>query len=410
MTDRVPERLSGAVLSPASSSPAGGGPRRSGLRVGLACALVLAVSLTPVGGVRRSEAGFVAILAQTKVYLNILIDEWEKYSRILEDHLDKVTGVMQPFNEIHAGVRELTNTNGLRDLYRLGDSYRASVSDPRCFVPGASGPCALHRDFIPPEVRSIDYELRTGVRQGASGWDYTLEQLEGEVFERSALDTAQEAVMAALQIYDPAAAAEARITQQRIERNVERNRWQIRRIRSIANRSTYAARNFVFRADQLPGPNPLPGGANDGCPDVPADFFGDPAAGVAPDPDATLLDQAINADCEPASGSVDDPLAEQAHMSEIEAKTLRAGSLIGVVEMASLELERQSDRESAALESAERAEQQRRREMERQRERFDCFRTTGSLAYVDGGACGAVVSGPETLRRQEAQLTSLVLF
>ncbi len=384
--------------------------RRSGLRLGLACALVLAVSLTPAGGVRRSEAGFVAILAQTKVYLNILIDEWEKYSRILEDHLDKVTGVMQPFNEIHAGVRELTSINGLRELYRLGDSYRASVSDPRCFMPGAPGGCTLQRDFTPPEVRSLDYELRTGIRQGASGWSYTLEQLEGEVFERSAMDTAQEAVMAALQVYDPAGAAEARITQQRIERNIQRNRWQIRRIRSLANRSTYAARNFVFRADQLPGPNPLPGGANDGCPDVPADFFGDPVAGVPPDPDATILDQAINADCEPASGSQDDPLAEQAHLSEIEAKTLRAGSLVGVVEMASLRLERQSDRESAALESAERAEQQRRRELERQRERFDCYRTTGSLAYVEGGVCQTVVSGPETLRRQQAQLTSLVLF
>ncbi len=404
MTDQVPEPASRADRLHAPSLVAGGRRRRPGLRFVAAGALVLLFSLTSTGA-GRSEAGFVAILAQTKVYLNILIDEWEKYSRILEDHLDKVTGIMQPFSEIHAGVRELTNTNGLRDVYRMADSYRASVSDPRCFVPGFSGNCALQRDFIPPEVRSVDYELRTGVRQGASGWNYTLEQLEGEVFERSALDTVQEA----LAVFDPAAAAEARITRQRVERNVERNRWQIRRIRSIANRSTYAGRNFLFRADQRPGPSPLPGAANDGCPDVPAGYFGDPAAGVPPDPNATLLDQAINADCEPASGSLDDPLAEQAHLSEMEAKTLRAAGTVGLVEMASLELERDSAREAAALESAERAEEQRRRESERVAARLRCFETTGSLAYVDGGVCGSVVSGAETLRRQQAQLTSLVL-
>ena len=400
MTDQVPEPAPRADRLHALSLVAGGRRRRPGLRCVAAGALVLLFSLTSTGA-SRSEAGFVAILAQTKVYLNILIDEWEKYSRILEDHLDKVTGIMQPFSEIHAGVRELTNINGLRDVYRMADSYRASVSDPGCFVPGFSGNCALQRDFIPPEVRSVDYELRTGVRQGASGWNYTLEQLEGEVFERSALDTVQEA----LAVFDPAAAAEARITRQRVERNVERNRWQIRRIRSIANRSTYAARNFVFRADQRPGPLSL----DDGCPDVPADYFGDPAAGVPPDPNATLLDQAINADCEPASGSLDDPLAEQAHLSEMEAKTLRAAGMVGLVEMASLELERGSERETAALESAERAEEQRRRESERVAARLRCFETTGSLAYVDGGVCGTVVSGAETLRRQQAQLTSLVL-
>ena len=407
MTDQAPEPASRADRLHALSSFAGARRRRPGLRWGVACALVLAVSFTPAGGVRRSEAGFVAILAQTKVYLNVLIDEWEKYSRILEDHFDKVTGVMQPFSDIHAGVRELTNTNGLRDVYRMADSYRASVSDPRCFAPGFSGDCALQRDFFPPEIRSVDYELRAGIRQGASGWNYTLEQLEGEVFERSTLDTVQEAAMAALQLHDPAAAAEARITQQRVERNIQRNRWQIRRIRSMANRSTYAARNFVFRAGQRPGPNPIPGAANDGCPDVPVGYFGD--AGVPPDPDATVLDQAINANCEPASGSLDDPLAEQAHLSEMEAKTLRAAGMVGMVEMASLELERESDRERAALDSAERAEEQRRRESERVQARLRCFETTGSLAYVEGGACGTVVSGAETLRRQEAQLTSLVL-
>ena len=368
---------------------------RPRFRVAAVCALALAVSLTPLGGVRPSEAGFVALLVQMKTYLNVAIDQWEKYSRILEDHLDKVTGIMQPFSEMHAGVRELTNVNGLREVYRLADSYRASVSDPRCFVPGFAGNCAFQRDFIPPEVREIDYEFRWGVRQGANAWNYTLEQLEGEVFERSAMDTAQEAVMAALSVYSPAAAAEAAVTQARIERNIERNRWQLRRMRSIANRRTYAARNFVFRADQQAGPGP--------------DRAGCPSIDVETDADATILDQAINADCLESSAHQDDPLNEQAHLSEMEAKTLRAATMVGVVDMAALALEEEVDREAAALESAERAEAQRRERFERFRQRMDCVRTNGSFAYGADG-CGTVVSGAETLRRQEAQLVSMLTF
>ena len=384
--------------------------RGGGVRWLAAGALVLVFSLTSAGGVRRSEAGFVAILAQTKVYLNILIDEWEKYSRILEDHLDKVTGVMQPFNEIHAGVRELANLNGLRGVWRMADSYRASVSDPRCFNPlvySTVSTCTLQRDFTPSELRELEMQARWGIADGR----YTLERLEGEVFDRPGLATAQQAAMSLLAIYQPGAAAEVARTQARIERNIERNRWQLRRMRTLAGRGRYAARNFVFRADQLPGPNPLPGGANDGCPDVPADFFGDPAAGVPPDPDATLLDQAINADCEPASGSQDDPLEEQVHLSEIEGRTLQAASLVSVADMAAIELEREAAEEEQAIESVERIEASRREELERLRGRLACVAGGGSFAYVDsGGVCGAVVSAADSVSRYDAQNVSLLTW
>ena len=395
---------------PEFDSAAAARRRGGGFRWCAAGALVLLFSLTSAGGVRRSEAGFVAILAQTKVYLNILIDEWEKYSRILEDHLDKVTGVMQPFNEIHAGVKELMDLNGLRGVYRMADAYRASVSDPRCFNPlvySVFGPCSLQRDFTPPEVYEVQMQARYGIADGM----YTLERLEGEVFDRPGIDTVQEAAITLLGMYQPGAAAEVARTQARIERNVQRNRWQLRRIRTLASRGRYAARNFVFRADQRPGPSSILGSANTGCPDVPADYFGDAAAGVPPDPDATILDQAINADCLEASSNLDDPLTEQAHMSEMEAKTLRAASMVGIVEMAALEVEQQVARDEAALASAARAEEQRRQDLTRQRQRLDCVAATGSFAYVDStGACGAVVSEAETRRRHAAQDVSMVLF
>ena len=383
------------------------GRRGSGLRWVVAGAVVLVFSLTSAGGVRRSEAGFVAILAQTKTYLNILIDEWEKYSRILEDHLDKVTGVLQPFNEIHAGVRELTNLNGLRGVYRMMDSYRASVTDPDCYnplSPSFSSNCSLQRDFLPPEVHEVEMQARWGIADGR----YTLERLEGEVFDRPGLDTVQEAVLAALQIADPAAAAEARRTQARIERNVRHNRWQIRRMRALGSRATYAARNF----QRWGGPERrLVGAAGTECSvlDVSDPDGPDGISGTHDDP--TILDQALNVDCLGSAGSVDDPLAEQAHVSEIEAKTLRAASMAGVVEMAALQLEKQAAGDAAALAGAERMEEQRRRELERVEERLDCAASTGSIAYVDSnGNCGAVVSDAETRRRHLAQQVSMITW
>ncbi|MYH29598.1 MAG: hypothetical protein F4137_12265 [Acidobacteria bacterium] len=366
----------------------------------VAGALVLVFSLTSAGGVRRSEAGFVAILAQTKTYLNILIDEWEKYSRILEDHLDKVTGVMQPFSEIHAGVRELTNVHQLRGVYRMMDSYRASVTDPACYASGSSwtSTCSFQRDFEPPDLR----EVRVAAHAGVAAGQYTLHRLEGEIFDRSGSRTVQETVRTVLGVVDP----ELANIQRRIEMNVDRHRWQVRRIRSIGNRGRYAARNF----QRWGGPaRRLAGTPGMECSalDV-SDLDGpDGVAGTHDDP--TILDQALNADCLGSAAHVDDPLAEQAHLSEMEAKTLRTAGLVGVVEMSALEVERQVVRDAEALASAERVEEQRRREVERHRQRLNCVATTGSFAYVDSsGACLPVVSAVESGRRYAAQEVSLL--
>ena len=379
--------------------------RGFGLRWAVAGALVLVFSLTSAGGVRRSEAGFVAILAQTKTYLNVLIDEWEKYSRILEDHLDKVTGVLQPFNEIHAGVRELMNLNRLRGVYRMMDSYRASVTDPDCYNPLSSSfspNCTLQRDFLPPEVREVEMQARFGIADGR----YTMEQLERGVFDPTRDRSVQEVLLAVAGVVDPATAAEVRRTQARVERNVRRNQWQIRRIRSLGNRGRYAARNF----QRWGGPERrLVGAPGTDCSalDVSDPDGPDGVPGTHDDP--TILDQALNADCLGSAGSVDDPLAEQAHLSEMEAKTLRTAGMVGVVEMAALDLERQVAEDAEALASAERIEEQRRREVERVRQRLDCAASGGSFAYVDvNGMCGTVVPEDEMRQRTLAELQTSV--
>ena len=364
--------------------------------------VVLVFSLTPAGGVRSSEAGFVALLGQTMTYLNILIDEWEKYSRILEDHLDKVTGVLQPFSDIHAGIREVTDLNGLRGVYRMTDAYRASVTDPACWNPSiynAATPCALQREFTPPEAYEVWWEARHGLADGR----YTFERLEGRVFDRSPLDTVQEAVMPLLQAHDPGSAAEVRRTQARVERNVERNRWRIRRIRTLGNRARYAARNFQRWGG---AGRAVAGAAGCGSIDVSVPEGADGVSGTHDDP--TILDQALNADCLDAAAHLDRPLTEQAHLSEMEAKTLRAAGIAGLVEMAAVDLEQEAVRNAAAVDSAERVEEQRRRALTRLRRRLDCVGVTGSFAYVGaGGACGAVLSAAETRRRHEAQDVSM---
>ena len=304
---------------------------------------------------------------------------------------------MQPFNEIHAGVRELMNLNRLRGVYRMMDVYRGSVTDPRCFNPllyNSVATCHLQREFTPPEAYEVLVEARNGIADGR----FTLERLEGEVFDRPGTATAQEAAMALLQAYAPGAAAEVVRTQARVERNIQRNRWQIRRMRTIGNRVRYAVRNFQRWGGSgrvLSAPGVVAGCASL---DVAVADGSDGVAGTHDDP--TILDQAMNADCLGSENHLDDPLAEQAHLSEMESKTLRAAGMAGIVEMAALEVESEAAREEAALAAAERMEQQRRRELTRLRQRLDCVAAGGSFAYVDSnGACGAVVSMNDMMQR-----------
>ncbi len=316
-----------------------------------------------------AAASFSALLTQTIAYVNILIDEWEKHSRILEDHLDRVSGVMQPFSELHAGVRELTDTRGIRSLLRVGQAYRASILDPSCFtgprLMGTAPPCTLVQDFLPPEVGGVYMDGVYAVDAAA----YTPQAL--EQYAHSAAAGGWRTVRDVLSVI-PHPLAQATVdTGTRVERNIWRNAWQMRRIRSLANRSQYVGSQYLYSARLDPAT---------GCPDV------DIAT------DGTVLDQARGADCLDPAAHVGSPLEESsAHLSSGEADTLQTASMFGIVDQQVIELEHAALQVERRNASEQRAEARRRRRLQRVEHTFDCLATgEATLAYNDGaGACAA---------------------
>ncbi len=368
------------LLSRASRD--GGGRRSPGVvrRVVAAAVVLVFVAAVP----RSADAGFLALLAQMKPYLNTLIDQWEKYSRILEDHMDSVAGVMQPFSDIHAGVEELMDTRGLRGLYRLGDSYRATLTDPSCYRFPVPASCTAFADFTPPELRELYYTGVYAVEDGAR----TYRQFEEDVYGDGALYTVP-SVQEVLRVVGSAAAADPAAVEaaQRAEAAVNRNRWQLRRMRSLADRGSYLARQFLFRSDDGP----------DDCPtESPVTSTG------AVNRDATFLDQAVGADCLSSRANAGSPLEQQAHLSSMESATLQAGSLISVVDMRMLELERLATGLAAELDAEEQAEAARRRRLERAANVLACGE---HAAYADGGGgCLPVMDADTMQARADALL------
>ena len=333
------------------------------------------------------QASFQALLAQTIEYVSILMDEWEKHSRILEDHLDRVTGIMQPFSDIHAGVRELMDTRGLTRTLRMVDTYRASVANPECYTtfPPPLG-CTLQADFTPPEARSLVYTARRGMH--AAGDPLTLFELEEFAFSPSGLYQGMNDVLRASGNDELADRIEE--VEENIGRNRTRSRWNMRRVRSVQQRAGHASRLYLYTSPQ----------DADGCPVDPVGIVDAHGNEVDVRPDATVLDQVASADCLGSAGHVDDPLEPKAHLSEDEAGLLQANSLIGVADLVTLQLEAAAVDLAAALEGRSRADARRRSRLAALERRQACIGAPNpTVAYADStGDCnvGGAVADIDT--------------
>ena len=323
-------------------------------------------------------ASFTALLGQTIAYVNILIDEWEKHSRILEDHLDKVTGIVQPFSQLHAGVRELTDLSRIKPLLKLGDSYRTSLMNPDCYRYPVPSDCTLQGDFDPPELRATYYD---GVYAIGSG-TYNAYELEQRVRNIGTYDSVR-GMFAATGLDQHPSVAEIFRTADRVQRNIWDAQWKYRRARSIAARTRHVARPFIYSAPLGP----------DGCPVV-------NDAGLREtdlDDDLlvyrpTFMDQVRHSDCLDPTAHLEEPLEEErAHTSSSEAATMQTAALFGVVDQTALALEREAARIEELNARDERTEARRRRRLGIMANHLGCVATDSTRLFSDGrGGCGTV--------------------
>ena len=97
------------------------------------------------------------MLAKGVAQVREAVDQWEKYTRMLEDKMDQVAGMVQPFTDLHAGYRELTDFRKIKQMARMGSAYRAEIMSPKCWNPVGSGQnCSIASDFIPTQLRYLD--------------------------------------------------------------------------------------------------------------------------------------------------------------------------------------------------------------------------------------------------------------
>ena len=340
---------------------------------------------------RTADASWSAMLTQAIAQVNEALDTWEKHTRQLEDLVDQGAGMVQPFSELHAGYRELTDTRRLRSLARMGQVYRAGISDPSCFTSG--GDCRGVRDFVPSEIRSLDNRgdslFRTAVGYQNLSWR-EFERLVrvnlapesrgvgGVWFTRDAPEYVREALDLSRDINR---------TMTRVQYNKARSYRSVRRSQQLASRYQHLG-NDVLRVSRARGES----SGDRSNPDVNSDITvpdretgdldchaGDAAslvtgtavAGEGP----TLLAQVLEMDCRggmDGSGQALLPNEPGAHASQTELATVQAAVELWQAQAAAAQLE------DAAMELARQANgrlvrmEDRRRKMADLERRLQC--------------------------------------
>ena len=381
----MPEVSSRRALGSVAFSPRRRRSRR--LRIAGRCSAAAVVA----GGVfaytmKPAEAAWTAMLTQVLAQINEAIDIWEKHTRQLEDVMDQAAGVMAPFNELYAGFRELTDLNGLKAVARLGQTYKADMQDPSCFLPHdfpGSRNCTLSGEvsiFVPQDVRDLYHS--TSNFQYAAGRQYG--HFEG-LLQSGTIGQAYGYLQAIFPdpanrppwLNDAMGQFEAvTATIDRIRWNKQRHQLANRRMRFLSGRFQAAANQVLryssggdsaaARAARAADPNydyaaerrwnnPDDGGGAGGqgggayrsstgdfrCGAGSASSMVTGTAAAAHEP--TVLAQSVEVDClggAAADGSPHDPLTPGAHLSGAEAEALQVQALIVTGNLAAAELEK----------------------------------------------------------------------
>ena len=358
--------------------------------------LVLA-GLRPTG----ADASWVAMKAKAVAQVRESVDLWEKHTRQLEDWMDQASGMMQPFSELHAGYRELTDLRGVKRLSRMGQVYRSNVSNPDCFMPGSLGNCTLMRDFMPSTIRVIQadgHAILGDAQNTADG--YSWGQLEAAIRRTASSRDGGSGQW----IYNPTlswlgtgaqfAGADDTLAELR-DLDHSLNRVQHHKVRAFRNvrRATGLADRYqrlgtdVLRVSAAEGGGSAafftPGGGGDYAREADGGIVcnaGDNATSLVTGANAgtygtTLLAQMLEMDC---AGAVDgageplDPLTAGAHVSPNEVLGMQAALGIWEANQAATQLEDMALQLSRVVQARElEAESGRRREI-RARERVGC--------------------------------------
>ena len=324
---------------------------------------------------RDASAQWPKILASVIENVNQLTDQFEKHSRIIEDHLAQATGLVGSFSSLNQAWRSWHSGSAYgRRGDRMVDVFHAHVADPNCYhrrsVAGAAA-CTTMSAFIPNGARQLMWKLpytaynvqnfvgglphwsfedvvRAGWNGLIVGLSYDQDNPQRAQRYQAVFDAVRDSSHAVYRV------------RRSVNRNMQAGRWMMA---SVAQARHASQQVTMLDTSPLALASPLltAGGAlrdatggSVGCAGL---GFG--ATGTRGTP-RTLLAQAMTADCNnnptanlPMSGDQTVDAQRGMHLSGTEASTIRLGAEIVKTQQMAAELELRLIHEAQALDQVD---------------------------------------------------------
>ena len=364
---------------------------------------VLALFLV-VGAPRPAAASFTAMLPLVGQQILQAIDIWERHARVLEDQLDKLSGLNNAYNDINRAYRTVRGTLSVLGIGerapRLGDLYRAGFVNDSCLTYDSVGSlldCEL-RDLTGGVFHRFEWQVRylpgtlsglqdfsTYERTVRDGWDGEFPELPSGPLGDLVNDTVVGVdPLVAPSMRLPAAAARGRAL-------FHAGR---RRARRMAAAVDYGRRAALQMLEQ-PG--------RDGP--VTADFAD---CGSVLNTGMTVLVAAMRADCTRSTASNSDPRGSgdgSANLSQTEAQMISVQVEITETMINASQLEQALLAYEGHLATRLEVTDMRREEQRRSRQRFSAAagNVPGCVTYAYAAECAAGYVQVETPALDQAR-------